>query len=96
MYTQGVSNQEDVCDMNRQEIERSFVAAGWEITGRQDVIVGNADGISILAYEGSAISAEDPAFELLDRERDLAHWVRVVPTPRIAAELLGAHGAPPL
>ncbi len=83
--------------MNREEIERSFVAAGWEITTvRQDVVVGEAGGISIIAYESSAISAEDPAFELLDRGRNLAHWVRVIPTPRIAAELLDAHRGPPL
>ncbi len=83
--------------MSREEMERSFVAASWEITTvRQEAIVGEAGGISIIAYEGSAISAENPAFELLDRERNIAHWVRVVPTPRIAAELLEAHGGPVL
>ena len=83
--------------MSREEIEQSFVAVGWEIaTRRQDVIGGHASGISIFAYEGAAINAEDPAFELLDRERNLSHWVRVIPTPRIAAQLLEEHGGPPL
>ena len=50
----------------------------------------------LIAYEGAAINAEDPAFELLDRERNLSHWVRVIPTPRIAAQLLEEHGGPGL
>ena len=78
--------------MNREETEQSFNVAGWEITGNQDAIVGEAGGISIIAYEGSAISAEDPAFELLDQKRNLSRWVRTIPTPRIAAQLLFEHG----
>jgi hypothetical protein len=35
------------------------------------------------------MGADDPAFELLDRGGVLTYWVRVIPTPRHAAVLLG-------
>jgi hypothetical protein len=76
-----------------------FEQTGWEIADRGDesVLVGDASNLSlsILAYEGKAIGADDPEFMLYDRERDLAYWVRVVPTPTTAAVLLEAHGDRP-
>lgn len=62
------------------------------------MLVGDASSnssLSIIAYEGAAIGAEDPEFMLYDRERDLAYWVRVVPTPTTAAVLLESHGDRP-
>ena len=65
--------------------------------GDERVLVGDASNLSlsILAYDGAAIVADDPAFVLHDRERDLAYWVRVVPTPTTAAVLLESHGDRP-
>ncbi len=85
--------------MTREEIRSVFERTGWEIAERGDegVLVGDASNLSlsVLAYEGSAIGADDPEFMLYDRERDLAYWVRVVPTPTTAAVLLEAHGDRP-
>ena len=85
--------------MTREERRRMLEQAGWEIADRGDerVLVGDSKNLSlsILAYDGEAIGADDPAFMLYDRERDLAYWVRVVPTPTTAAVLLEAHGDRP-
>ncbi len=51
------------------------------------------DDLLILAYE-SEIGAADPAFELYDGRRGLSCWVRVVATPRVAAQLFEQHGGP--
>jgi hypothetical protein len=78
--------------VNREEIERSFVGAGWEVCGSSSpdlLLVGNAGDLSILAYRSLT---EDPVFELVDRRRGTTYWVRIVPTPRVAAVLLEEHG----
>lgn len=79
--------------MNREEIEQSFVGAGWEVSEYSSpyLLVGNACDVSILAYRSLA-EIEDPVFELLDHKRGTTYWVRVVPTPRLAAVLLEEHG----
>ncbi len=80
--------------MNREEVERSFVGAGWEAYKSSSphlLLVGNADALSILAYRSLA-ETEDPVFELVGRRRGTTYWVRVVPTPRLAAVLLEEHG----
>ena len=79
--------------MNREEIERSFVGAGWEVSKSSSphLLVGDADVLSILAYRSLA-ETHDPVFELVDRRRGTIYWVRVVPTPRLAAVLLEEHG----
>jgi len=82
--------------VTREEIRRALEQTGWEIADRSNerVLIGDAgnQSLSILAYDGSAIGADDPEFMLYDRERDLAYWVRVVPTPTAAAVLLEEHG----
>jgi hypothetical protein len=42
-----------------------------------------------------AWGSADPAFELCDGERGLTYWVREIPTPRQATELLEEHGGLP-
>ncbi len=85
--------------MTREEIRSIFEQTGWEIADRSNerVLIGDASNLSlsILAYEGAAMGADDPEFMLYDRERDLAYWVRVVPTPTAAAVLLEGHGDRP-
>ena len=79
--------------MNREEIEQRFVGAGWKVCESSSpyLLVGNANALSILAYR-ALTETEDPVFELLDRRRGTSYWVRVVPTPRLAAVLLEEHG----
>jgi hypothetical protein len=80
--------------VNREEIERSFVEAGWEVCESSSphlLLVGNAGDLSILAYRFLS-ETEDPVFELVDRGRGPTYWVRVVPTARVAAVLLEEHG----
>ena len=80
--------------MNREEIERSLVGAGWEVCESSSphlLLVGKAGDLSIVAYRSLA-ETEDPVFELVDRRRGMIYRVRVVPTPRLAAVLLEEHG----
>src|SRR5215217_3390889 len=79
--------------LDRKEIERSFVGAGWEVSKSSSphLFAGNAGALSILGYPSLA-ETEDPVFELVDRRRGTTYWVRVVPTPRLAAVLLEEHG----
>ena len=85
--------------MNKEEINRSFASAGWELDGGfyKHLIIGCADSLSILAYRSSWESQEEedlPQFQLCDHENDLAYWVREVPTPQQAAQLLAQYGEP--
>ena len=80
--------------MNREEIERSFVGAGWEVCESSSphlLLVGKAGDLSILAYRSLA-ETEDPVLELVDPRWGSTYWVRVVPTPRVATVLLEEHG----
>ncbi len=56
--------------VNREEIEQSFVGAGWEVAESSSpyLLVGNACDVSVLAYRALA-ETEDPVLELLDHKR---------------------------
>ena len=88
--------------MNRETIEeivQSLASAGWD---RDDgfsgyLIIGiRGDNLSIVAHEGEEVGETDEiVFELLDHERNVTHWVKEVPTPQQAQELLEEHGELP-
>jgi hypothetical protein len=79
-----------------EEIERSFVEAGWEVPGHTRYpVVGNAGDLSIVAHEQYAQRSDDPVFEIVDGRRMLSYWVRVIITPRQANVLLDERGGPP-
>ncbi len=79
-----------------EEIERSFMRAGWEVEGpTRYPLVGNAGELSITAHAHYAVAADDPVFELVDRRRAMSYWVRVIPSPRVAAVLIEKHGGAP-
>jgi hypothetical protein len=81
--------------MNTEEIERSFIRAGWGVPGlTRYPLVGNAGDLPITAHEQYA-AADDPVFELVDSRLVMSYWVRVVPTPQVAAVLIEKHGGPP-
>jgi hypothetical protein len=80
--------------MDRGEIERRFIGAGWEVCESSSphlLLVGNAGDLSIQAHR-SLTETEDPIFELVNRGWGSSYSVRVVPTPRVAAVLLEEHG----
>src|SRR4051794_35873660 len=77
-------NREEDAYITREEIERSFVDAGWEMPGSPHYpIVGNAEDLSIVAHEQYA-QGDDPVFEIVDGRRMLSYWSRVIVTPRQA------------
>jgi hypothetical protein len=57
-------------------------------------LVGNAEDLSIVAHQRYA-ETDDPVFELVDRRRVVAYWIRVILTPRQAAVLLEDQGGLP-
>ena len=83
-----------------KELEQRIASAGWQIDDSflGYLVIGN-DGssnndVSVVAYL-DGWNSDDPLFELLDHERDVAYWVREVPTPQQAAKMLQEHGKPP-
>ena len=81
--------------MTEEEIERGFVEAGWELDSGFSgyLIIGENGDQSILAHRW-AWGTEDPVFELSSKEGDLTYWVRAIPTPQQAGELLEEYGGP--
>jgi hypothetical protein len=57
-------------------------------------VIGSDGDRSILAHR-EAWGTDHPTFELWDEREDVSYWVREIPTPRQAEELLQEHGAPP-
>jgi hypothetical protein len=82
--------------VNQEKIQQEFASAGWELDDGfyKHIIIGCTDSLSILAYRPAWETEEDPEFELCDHENDLSYWVREIPTPQRAAELLREHGEP--
>ena len=83
--------------MHKEEIEQNFVSAGWDLDGSFDdhLVIGHSgEGFSSLAHK-ETWGTEDLVFELLDHARMLTYWVKEVPTPPQAQELLEEHGEPP-
>jgi hypothetical protein len=81
-----------------KELEQSIASAGWEIDDGFSgyLLIGNdsSTNASIVAYL-DGWDSDDPLCELLDHERDFTYWVRDVPTPQQAAEMLQEHGESP-
>ena len=80
-----------------KETQQSFANVGWDLDGSFEdyLIIGySGDGISILAHK-EAWETEENVFELLDHERNVTYWVKEVPTPQQAQELLEEHGQLP-
>lgn len=81
--------------MNQEEIRQAFADAGWQLDDGfyKHLIIGYKEDLSILAYR-PAWQTDAPEFELCDHENALGYWVREIPTPQQAAELLKEHGEP--
>jgi hypothetical protein len=82
--------------VNQEEIQQEFARAGWELDDGfyKHLIIGYTNSLSILAYRPAWETEEDPEFQLCDHENDLDCWVREIPTPQQAAQLLTEYGEP--
>jgi hypothetical protein len=85
-----------------EEIRGAFEAAGWgagEPIGEEEaesmelVIRAEASKYAIVAPR-SVLVLDQPIFELFDTDSDTAIWVRKIPNPQRAAELLARYGVP--
>jgi hypothetical protein len=81
--------------MTRDEIEQALEAAGWKVDEgfSTHLIVGNNHTLSVLAHQW-VWETDDPVFEISDEETDLTYWVREIPTPAQAHELVKERGGP--
>ena len=86
--------------MDPQEIKQRFASAGWELdagfSGYLVIGCSRDNTLSIVAHpEKVSQTAEDPLFEIIDHVHYLNHWVREIPTPSQASQMLREHGEPP-
>jgi hypothetical protein len=88
--------------MMAEEIRQAFEAAGWETGGPvgeeeaeqlEMAVRAEAGRYAIVAHR-SVMVLENPTFELVDTESETVIWVREIPAPRRAAELLADYGVP--
>ena len=81
--------------MKEAEIQQGFARAGWELDGSfyDHLTIGYTEKLSILAYL-NARETEDFQYQLVDHKNDLSCWVREIPTPKRAAQLLEEYGEP--
>ena len=83
------------------EIEQRFTNAGWNIDDGFPgyLVIGfSGDTLSILARREEVFEThrdDDPLFEILDHTHDVTYWVKDIPTPQEATQLLREHGKPP-
>ncbi len=85
-----------------EEITQRFTDAGWEIDNSFAgwLVIGfSGDNLSIVAHQGedapAGVETDEVVFELLDHERNVTYWVKEVPTPQQAQQLLEEHGEMP-
>ena len=86
--------------MDPQEIKQRFASAGWELdagfSGYLVIGCSRDNTLSIVAHPEKVFeTAEDPLFEIIDHVHYLNHWVREIPIPSQAAQMLREHGEPP-
>jgi hypothetical protein len=81
-----------------EEIEQRLTSAGWNIdhSFAGYLVIGYSGyNLSILPYDrGVEENENDYLFEIVDHLRNITYWVREIPTPPQAAELLREHGKP--
>jgi hypothetical protein len=82
-----------------EEIEQRLTSAGWNIDHSFSgyLVIGYSGyHLSILPYDrGVDENENDHLFEILDHMSNITYWVREIPTPQQASQLLREHGKPP-
>ena len=85
--------------MAMEEIEQRLTSAGWNIDHSFSgyLVIGYSGyHLSILPYDrGVEENENDHLFEILDHMSNITYWVREIPTPQQASQLLREHGKPP-
>jgi hypothetical protein len=80
-----------------KEIVQSFAGSGWDNDNSFSgyLVIGfSGDNLSIVAHNGYW-ETNNPIFELINHETNKTYWVKEVPTPQQAQELLEEHGELP-
>lgn len=85
-----------------ETMRQAFEATGWqagepiseEEAERLEMVVRAEAGRYTITAHRSVLVLDEPVLELCDRDRSLVAWVRTVPTPERAAELLASYGVP--
>lgn len=83
--------------MDPQEVKECLANTGWEIDdGFSGYLTIGCSGnhLSVVSRQ-EAPDVDEPIFELLDHLNNLSYWVKEIPTPRRAQELLKKYGKPP-
>jgi hypothetical protein len=82
-----------------EEIEQRLTSAGWNIDHSFSgyLVIGYSGyHLAILPYDrGVEENENDHLFEILDHMSNITYWVREIPTPQQASQLLREHGKPP-
>ena len=82
-----------------EEMAQKLRSAGWNIDDSFAgyLVIGYSGyHLSILPYDrGVEENENDHLFEILDHMRNITYWVREIPTPQQASQLLREHGKPP-
>lgn len=73
-----------------------MVKVGWKVDAGflDQLVIGHDSVVSLLAYPSSWDDC-DPAFEISHEEKNTTYWVREIPTPQRAIELIEENGGPP-
>ena len=77
--------------VDTQEIKQRFASTGWDIdeSFSGHLVIGcSGDTLSIVAHGEVFETADDPVFELFDHEQYTTYWVRDIPTPQQAAQII--------
>lgn len=82
--------------MDKKALDQKLSSAGWEVDGSfsEHLVIGNADDLCVIVPSW-VWESDEPVYELYDVEKNISYWVREVPTPKQAAELLWEYGSPP-
>ena len=84
-------------ERDKESHDEELANAGWEPDGTfsEHLAIGHAGDLYVIvpAWVWGVIGSR--VFELYDVQKNLSYWVREIPTPQEAAELLRKHGGPP-
>lgn len=82
--------------MEREKLHKEVASAGWEPNGTfsEHLVIGNRGDLCLIIPSWVEVS-NDPVYELHDVARNVSYWVREIPSPAKAAEILQEHGGPP-
>lgn len=82
--------------MAKERIDRGLADAGWEADDAfsEQLAIGNHGDLCVIV-PSRAWGSDDAAYELYDVRKNVSYWVREIPTPRKAAQMLQEHGGPP-